>query len=57
MFRRDLGPKVAQYVTRSASARYWDTNGGDRRVDPGQFTVYVGDSSENTPFFRDFNVQ
>lgn len=35
---------------------YWDMKANDWRVDPGEFKVYVGDSSENTPLEADFNV-
>lgn len=31
------------------SLAYWDPNSHDWRVDPGQFTIMVGDSSENLP--------
>jgi len=31
------------------SFAYWDVNSHDWRVDPGQFTIMVGDSSENLP--------
>jgi len=34
------------------SFAYWDVNSHDWRVDPGQFTIMVGDSSENLPLTR-----
>lgn len=51
---------VTQHVTLTLDKRslaYWDTNSNDWRVDPGQFTIYVGDSSENTPLKQDFTVR
>lgn len=39
------------------SLAYWDTASNGWKVDPGKFVVYVGDSSENTPLTRDFEVE
>jgi beta-glucosidase len=36
---------------------YWDVDSKGWKVDPGQFTVFVGDSSANTPLTKDFTVQ
>ena len=55
-----IDPGVSQHVTLTLDKRslaYWDTNSNDWHVDPGQFTVYVGDSSENTPLKQDFTVR
>jgi len=56
----NIEPGVTQHVTLTLDKRslaYWDVASNNWRVDPGQFTVFVGDSSENTPLTRDFNVQ
>jgi beta-glucosidase len=55
-----IEPGATQHVTLTLDKRslaYWDTSSNDWRVDPGQFTVYVGDSSENTPLKQDFTVR
>jgi beta-glucosidase len=49
-----------QHVTLTLDRRslaYWDTASNGWKVDPGKFTVSVGDSSENTPLTQDFEVQ
>jgi beta-glucosidase len=51
---------VTQHVTLTLDKRslaYWDVNSNNWRADPGRFTVFVGDSSENTPLTKDFTVQ
>jgi beta-glucosidase len=55
-----IEPGVTQHVSLTLDKRslaYWDVASNNWKVDPGQFTVFVGDSSENTPLTRDFNVQ
>ena len=55
-----IDPGVTQHVSLTLDKRsfaYWDMNANDWRVDPGQFIVYVGDSSENTPLKQDFTVR
>jgi beta-glucosidase len=39
------------------SLAYWDVAGKAWKVDPGKFTVYVGDSSANVPLHADFTVR
>ena len=39
------------------SLAYWSVKSGDWKVDPGQFVVYVGDSSEHVPLQARFTVQ
>ncbi|QNI30295.1 fibronectin type III-like domain-contianing protein [Alloacidobacterium dinghuense] len=54
-----LNPGEKQHVSLTLDRRalaYWDVNSNDWRIDPGQFTVYVGDSSANTPLTTDFTV-
>lgn len=54
-----LEPGEKKHVSLTLDHRalaYWDVKGNDWRVDPGQFKVYVGDSSENTPLTEDFTV-
>ena len=36
---------------------YWDVTSKSWKVDPGKFTVYVGDSSVNLPLQADFTVR
>ena len=55
-----VDPGVTQHVTLTLDRRslaYWDVDSSNWRVDPGKFTVFVGDSSENTPLTQDFTVQ
>ena len=55
-----LGPGEKQHVSLTLDHRalaYWDTQKNDWQVDPGKFTVFVGDSSEATPLTADFTVQ
>ncbi|MFT4114547.1 beta-glucosidase H [Silvibacterium sp.] len=55
-----LEPGESQQVSVMLDLRsfsYWDTKSKGWHVDPGKFTVFVGDSSENTPLTRDFKVQ
>ncbi|HYK36922.1 beta-glucosidase [Alloacidobacterium sp.] len=54
-----LEPGEKKHVSLTLDRRalaYWDVKANDWRVDPGQFKVYVGDSSENTPLEEDFTV-
>jgi beta-glucosidase len=54
-----LNPGETKHVSLTLDRRalaYWDTNSNDWRVDPGEFRVYVGDSSENTPLSGQFTV-
>ncbi|HEY0758080.1 MAG TPA: glycoside hydrolase family 3 C-terminal domain-containing protein [Acidisarcina sp.] len=47
-----LDPGQSQHVTLTLDKRsfsYWDETAHDWRADPGKFTVFVGDSSEDTP--------
>jgi beta-glucosidase len=39
------------------SLAWWDVTGKSWKVDPGRFTVYVGDSSANVPLQADFTVR
>lgn len=39
------------------SLAYWDVEGKAWKVDPGKFTVYVGDSSANVPLKADLTVR
>ena len=55
-----IEPGVTQHVTLTLDKRslaYWDVTSNNWRVDPGRFTVFVGDSSENSPLTQDFTVQ
>ncbi len=55
-----LDPGGKQHVTLTLDRRslaYWDVASNNWRVDPGQFTVFVGDSSANTPLTKDFSIQ
>jgi beta-glucosidase len=54
-----LSPGEKQRVSLTLDRRalaYWDVNSSDWQVDPGQFKVYVGDSSADTPLTADFTV-
>lgn len=55
-----LEPGGTEHVTLTLNRRslaYWDIASNSWKVDPGRFVVYVGDSSENTPLSRDFEVK
>jgi beta-glucosidase len=55
-----LGPGDTHHVSVTldqASLAYWSDAKNSWQVDPGKFTVYVGDSSANTPLTQDFQVQ
>ncbi|MGB7136242.1 MAG: glycoside hydrolase family 3 C-terminal domain-containing protein, partial [Acidobacteriaceae bacterium] len=55
-----LGPGDTRHVSLTLDRRslaYWSDQENDWQVDPGRFTVFVGDSSENTPLTQDFQVQ
>jgi beta-glucosidase len=50
--RVSLGPGETKHVSVTLDARafaYWDTSASKWTIDPGKFTVHVGDSVENTP--------
>jgi beta-glucosidase len=50
--RVSLGPGETKHVSVTLDARafaYWDTSASKWTIDPGKFTVRVGDSVENTP--------
>lgn len=54
-----LNPGEKKHVSLTLDRRalaYWDVNSNDWRVDPGQFTVYVGDSSADTPLTTNLTV-
>ena len=54
-----LSPGEKQHVSLTLDRRslaYWDVKANDWRVDPGQFNVYVGDSSADTPLTANFTV-
>ena len=56
--RLEAGKK--QHVTVTLDKRslaYWDVTVNNWKVDPGQFVVYVGDSSANTPLNASFTIQ
>ena len=55
-----LAPGKTSHVSVALDRRslaYWDVTTNGWKVDPGQFTVFVGDSSENTPLTKDFTVR
>ena len=55
-----LAPGKTTHVSVTLDRRslaYWDVTTNGWKVDPGQFTVFVGDSSENTPLTKDFTVR
>jgi beta-glucosidase-like glycosyl hydrolase len=54
-----LDPGATQHVTIGLDARafsYWDEPSQKWIVDPGKFTIRVGDSSENTPLSADIEL-
>ena len=55
-----LQPGEKKHVTVTLDRRalaYWDVNSNGWKVDPGKFTVYLGDSSQNTPITKDFTIR
>jgi beta-glucosidase len=55
-----LSPGETKHVTLTLDQRalsYWDTASKSWKVDPGQFIIYVGDSSENTPLQKEITVR
>ena len=55
-----LNPGETKHVTLNLDARafsYWDENAHKWTIDPGKFTIRVGDSSENTPLSDDLTLQ
>ncbi len=56
--RLEPGKKAHVSVTLDRrSLAHWDVDSKSWKVDPGQFTVYAGDSSANTPLTANFTVQ
>jgi beta-glucosidase len=54
-----LAPGETKHVTLSLDARafsYWDTPNHKWAIDPGNFVIRVGDSSENTPLHADVSL-
>jgi len=60
-FSRDvLKPGESRHVTVSLNRRslaYWDVHSHAWKVDPGEFVVLVGDSSNHLPLQKNFVVQ
>jgi beta-glucosidase len=55
-----LDPGATQHVTINLDARafsYWDETAQKWTIDPGKFTIRVGDSSENTPLSVDIDLR
>jgi beta-glucosidase len=55
-----LGPGDSRHVSVALNRRslaYWSDDKNGWQVDPGQFVIFVGDSSENTPLTQNFQVQ
>lgn len=55
-----LAPGQTKSVTISLDPRsfsYWDESKHNWTIDPGKFTILVGDSSENTPLHADVTIQ
>jgi beta-glucosidase len=58
--RVELQPGESRRVSVALDHRalaYWDVVGKNWKVDPGKFTVYVGDSSANVPLHADLTVR
>jgi beta-glucosidase len=54
-----LAPGETKHVTLTLDARafsYWDESAHKWTIDPGKFTILVGDSNENTPLKGDLTV-
>jgi beta-glucosidase len=54
-----LNPGETKHISLSLDARafsYWDENAHKWAIDPGKFTILVGDSSENTPLHADLTL-
>jgi beta-glucosidase len=55
-----LGPGDSRHLSLTLDRRslaWWSDQKSNWEVDPGRFTIFVGDSSENTPLNQDFQVQ
>jgi beta-glucosidase len=55
-----LEPGKTEHVSITLDRRalsYWDVDSNGWTVDPGQFTVFVGDSSADTPLTKDFTIK
>jgi beta-glucosidase len=58
--RVDLEPGAVKHISIRLDRRslaYWDESAQDWKVDPGQFEVYVGDSSAHVPLAQAFTVR
>jgi beta-glucosidase len=58
--RVSLSPGESSHVEVTLDQRsmaYWDTETHGWKVDPGAFTVFVGDSSANLPLQKEFTVR
>jgi len=54
-----LSPGEKKHVTLNLDARafsYWSDTAHKWAIDPGKFTIFVGDSSENTPLHADITL-
>jgi beta-glucosidase len=54
-----LAPDETKHVTINLDARcfsYWDSAAHKWTIDPGKFTIRVGDSSEHTPISVDITL-
>ena len=54
-----LAPGATRHVSINLDARsfsYWDEATHNWKIDPGKFTILVGDSSENTPLHADLTL-
>ena len=55
-----LGPGEPKHVSLTLDRRslaYWDVTSKDWKVDPGEFVIYVGDSSTNLPLKAELRVR
>lgn len=55
-----LAPGETKHVTLDLDARsfsYWDESAHNWKIDPGQFVIRVGDSSEDTPLTANLTLQ
>jgi beta-glucosidase len=52
-FARELGESLGKDAR---SFSYWDETKHAWTIDPGKFTILVGDSSENTPLHADLTI-
>ncbi len=55
-----LAPGEVKNITLTLDARafsYWDEATHNWKIDPGKFTIFLGDSSENTPLHADIDLK